>query len=135
MKTHISLATRDLPGSVSFYTTLLNAEPVKSLDDYALFITQEPGLELALQTSTTAGGQRGVHFGIAVDELASVQGAIARLKRAALAIDVEDDEVCCYARQSKVWATDPDGRRWEVYYVIEESAQREDASTACCSGG
>jgi catechol 2,3-dioxygenase-like lactoylglutathione lyase family enzyme len=133
MRTHLSLNTRDLQRSVSFYSTLLNAKPVKDLDDYALFITQDPGLELALQHVATGAAQHGTHFGIAVDALADVHGAIERLKHAALPIDIEQDEVCCYARQTKVWTTDPDGRRWEVYYVVEESAQREDASMACCA--
>jgi hypothetical protein len=27
--------------------------------------------------------------------------------------------VCCYARQDKVWAHDPDGLAWEYYTVME----------------
>ena len=27
--------------------------------------------------------------------------------------------VCCYARQDKVWAHDPDGVAWEYYTVLE----------------
>ena len=29
---------------------------------------------------------------------------------------------CCYAVQNKVWATDPDGNKWEVYVVLDNDA-------------
>jgi len=48
MKMHLSLATRDIDASVAFYATLLGAEPAKKLVDYALFVTERPSLELAL---------------------------------------------------------------------------------------
>ena len=51
MKMHLNLATRDLDASVAFYSTLLGATPAKKLADYALFITGQPGLELALDPS------------------------------------------------------------------------------------
>ena len=89
MKTHLSLATRDLDASVAFYATLLPVEPMKHLSDYARFGSADPGLELAL--------------------------------------DVEREETCCYADQAKVWASDPEGRRWETYFVHEEADQ-----SACC---
>lgn len=51
MKTHLNLATTDLEKSVAFYSTLLDAKPAKLLNDYALFITEQPGMELALSGS------------------------------------------------------------------------------------
>jgi hypothetical protein len=48
MKTHLNLATAKLTASVAFYRTLLNTAPVKVLADYALFVTEEPAMELAL---------------------------------------------------------------------------------------
>lgn len=43
------------------------------------------------------------------------------MQNAGLALDIEIEETCCYAKQSKARATDPDGRRWEVYTVLEET--------------
>lgn len=63
MKTHLNLATTDLERSVSFYSTLLNTEPVKALDDYALFITENPGLELALDLRDSVSATLDAHFG------------------------------------------------------------------------
>jgi len=130
MKTHLNFATHDLAKSVDFYTTLLGTEPFKSLDDYALFVTEDPGLELALDLNRNAKPGH-EHFGIVVDSTADVDRAASRLSDAGLTIDLEREEVCCYAKQTKVWATDPDGRRWEVYTVLEETEQRD--APDCCS--
>jgi catechol 2,3-dioxygenase-like lactoylglutathione lyase family enzyme len=133
MKTHLNLATRDLARSVAFYGTLLDAKPLKHLDDYALFVTENPGLELALDADENARPDRSMHFGVAVETEEAVAAATKRLRSAGFAADVESDEVCCYARQTKVWSADPDGRRWETYVVHEETEQRDDADRACCT--
>ena len=133
MKMHLNLATRDLDRSVAFYATLLAAEPRKKLPDYALFVTEQPGLELALDLDADAVAGRGQHFGIVVESAAAVDAQIARLTAAGYATDVERDETCCYALQTKVWATDPEGRRWETYVVHAESDARDDAATTCCA--
>ncbi len=132
MKMHLNLATRDLDRSVAFYSTLLGAEPAKKLRDYALFVTDEPGLELALDLNAHAAAGRGEHFGIVVDSADVVDAQIARLQAAGYAVDVEREETCCYANQTKVWATDPEGRRWETYFVHEESESRNDPDMNCC---
>lgn len=133
MKTHLNLATADLDKSVTFYRTLLNTEPAKHLRDYALFITEDPGLELALDLDPDVNATRGAHFGVVVDSTDAVDLAIARLQSAGLETLVERKERCCYANQTKVWATDPDGRRWEVYTVHEETEGRDDADRTCCA--
>ncbi len=132
MKMHLNLATRDLDRSVAFYSTLLGAPPAKQLADYALFVTEQPGLELALDLDSDAQAGRGQHFGIVVDSADAVDAQIARLEHAGYAIDVEREETCCYANQTKVWASDPEGRRWETYVVHEDTAARDDAETTCC---
>lgn len=134
MKTHLHLSTRDLAESVAFYRTLLGSEPVKSYDDYALFITEDPGLELALSIDRQTKRSSDAHYGIAVPVPEQVDGAIERLKAAGLPVDIETEETCCYATQTKVWASDPDGRRWETYYVIAETEERNDENMACCQG-
>ncbi|HEY7993485.1 MAG TPA: ArsI/CadI family heavy metal resistance metalloenzyme [Candidatus Eremiobacteraceae bacterium] len=133
MKTHLNLATRDLAKSVAFYRTLLDAEPAKSFDDYALFITEDPGLELALDRDTRAEGGSFAHFGVVVDSAEAVDAAIERLQAAGLPVDVEREETCCYAKQTKVWAIDPEGRRWEVYTVLEDTESRNEGNVTCCS--
>lgn len=133
MKTHLNLATTDLDKSVAYYRTLLQSAPAKHLNDYALFITENPGLELALDLDPEFKGSHGAHFGIVVDSSQAVDAAAERLRSAGLETLVEREETCCYARQTKVWSADPDGRRWEVYTVHEETEERDDEGTACCS--
>jgi hypothetical protein len=46
----------------------------------------------------------------------------ARLADAGLVSIVERAATCCYAKQDKFWAEGaPNGERWEVYAVLEDS--------------
>jgi len=132
VKTHLNLATTDLTRSVQFYTTLLDAKPAKHLSDYALFITDDPGIELALDLRERVTPTLDAHYGIFVESVSDVENAIARLESAGLAPSIEREETCCYANQTKVWAIDPEGRRWEVYTVHEETDIAKDTTTSCC---
>jgi lactoylglutathione lyase len=132
MKTHLNFATRDLEKSVAFYSALLGATPAKVLSDYALFITEQPGLELALDLRGGVETGSDVHYGVCVESAADVDTAIARLETSGLVSSIEREEVCCYANQTKVWATDPEGRRWEVYTVHEDTEDRDDSPAECC---
>ena len=132
MKMHLNLATRDLDASVAFYRRLLSAEPTKHFADYALFVCDEPGLELALDHNAETNVLEGAHYGVTVDRPEDVDEAIVRLRAAGYPIEVETTQTCCYAVQNKVWATDPDGRRWETYYVTEEVGERDNDATTCC---
>ena len=129
MKTHLNLATRDLGASVAFYATLLGAAPAKRLPDYALFIVENPGLELALDLDGAAVAAPGQHFGIVVESPDAVEAQVERLQSAGYAIDIEREETCCYANQTKVWVSDPEGRRWETYFVHDETRDRD---ATCC---
>jgi catechol 2,3-dioxygenase-like lactoylglutathione lyase family enzyme len=131
MKTHLSLPTRDVAAGVAFYQTLLASAPAKHYADYALFISDSPGLELVLELDPAAQAPASQHYGIAADTSDEVEQAIARLEAAGYPIDVERGETCCYAVQTKVWASDPDGRRWETYFVSEETEARDGGAQAC----
>ena len=87
MKMHLNLATRDLDASVAFYRTLLQAEPAKHYADYALFLTDEPGLELALDHDSQANVREGAHYGVVVEKPEDVDAAIGRLRAAGYPIE------------------------------------------------
>jgi catechol 2,3-dioxygenase-like lactoylglutathione lyase family enzyme len=131
VRTHINLATTDLDKCLSFYSTLLEAKPAKVLPDYALFIMDEPGMELALDVRESVQPTTDAHYGIYVETTAEVERAIERLTASGLATSIERAETCCYANQTKVWAVDPEGRRWEVYTVHEDTDHRIDADGNC----
>lgn len=129
----LNLATTDLEKSVVFYSTLFEAKPVKNFPDYALFVTEEPSLELALDQRETVQPATDAHYGVFVETTDEVERAIARLSKAGLSSSTEREETCCYANQTKVWATDPEGRRWEVYTVHEDTEERDSGDTTCCA--
>jgi catechol 2,3-dioxygenase-like lactoylglutathione lyase family enzyme len=132
VKIHLSLPTNDIAKSVSFYQTLLGQNPVKNFEDYALFIAEDPGLELALDLQSDPIAAESAHYGVAVETTQAVESAIARLQAAGLPAATEREESCCYALQTKVWTADPDGRRWEIYTVLEETLERATTASACC---
>ena len=133
MKMHLNFSASDLDRSVAFYRALLDAAPIKHYSDYALFITEEPGLELALTLGDVASGNESAHYGVVVDDTKAVEAAVKRLQSAGLPADVHAQSECCYAVQTKVWTNDPDGRRWEVYTVHEEVTVDVSAGeTSCC---
>jgi catechol 2,3-dioxygenase-like lactoylglutathione lyase family enzyme len=120
VKVHVALNTPRFDESVRFYRTFLGLEPVKLKPGYAKFDVAEPGLNLTLNASNridspVAGALN--HLGIQVVSTEAVKAAAERLKTAGLATFEEENTDCCYALQDKVWVTDPNGYRWEVFVV------------------
>ena len=62
------------------------------------------------------------HFGIELPTLDDVERWMERARSDGISVEVEEDTRCCYSRQTKFRASDPDGRRWEVFYVAERDA-------------
>ena len=134
-RVHIALAVNDLEKSVAFYRALLGQEPTKTRPGYAKFEVAEPPVNLALNAvgGTTGPNNPVAHFGIQVKSTAAVEVAARRLREAGLATRDEKNVTCCYAVQDKVWATDPDGNKWEVYVVLDNDGAHHDSSrSACC---
>ena len=136
-RVHFGIAVKDLRRSLEFYSTLFGRKPTKERQRYARFEVAEPALNLALNE---VGGETGpnnpvAHFGIQVKSTAAVREAAARLAAAGIPTDLEQQVTCCYAVQNKVWATDPDGNRWEVYVVLEDQGSAHPSTqSSCCSG-
>lgn len=117
-KTHVALRVTDLDRSLAFYRAMFGVEPVKHKADYAKFDVDNPGLNLTLNLSPTVADQGALsHLGIQVESTETVKAAIARFQASGLATFEEHNTDCCYALQDKVWVTDPDGTRWEIFVV------------------
>jgi catechol 2,3-dioxygenase-like lactoylglutathione lyase family enzyme len=132
---HMGLAVKNLDQSVAFYRTLFGRDPTKVRKHYAKFETAEPPVNLALnEVGATIGPNHPVaHFGIQVKTTTAVTEVADRLRAAGMKLVVEDNVTCCYAVQNKVWATDPDGNKWEVYVVLDnDAAQHHSSKDACC---
>jgi catechol 2,3-dioxygenase-like lactoylglutathione lyase family enzyme len=134
-RVQLALRVADLEGSIAFYTTLLGVEPAKIRPGYANFAVAEPPLKLVLLEGAAGTDTRMDHLGVEVGSTEEVDAASRRLTGEGLDTVVEDDTVCCYARQDKVWATGPGGERWEVYTVTEDSPTffGDSEPAACCS--
>jgi catechol 2,3-dioxygenase-like lactoylglutathione lyase family enzyme len=153
-RVQLALNVNDIDEAVSFYTTLFGTEPAKRRPGYANFAVTEPPLKLVLLENPGQGGTLN-HLGVEVDSPDKVDAEQARLAQASLGAIDERATTCCYARQDKFWVTGaPDGERWEIYTVLEDSAtfwgqddeQRSDAvqaelggtpagqATQCCGG-
>jgi hypothetical protein len=139
MKPHLALTVSDVGRAVPFYRALFDAEPAKLKAGYAKFEPRDPGIVLTLLE-----GERGEslgafnHGGIKVSSTDEVLATRLRLKQAGLATFDEMDTECCYARQDKIWVSDPDGTPWEVFTVLEDvehdhpQSERPQAAKACC---
>lgn len=131
---HISLNVSDLSKSVDFYRGFFG-EPKKLKADYAKFVSAEPEIHLALQPgleSPKAGPLS--HLGIRVDTTEQVRRWRSDLKARGVVSEEEKREDCCYAVQDKFWLSDPDGNRWEVYTVLEDTENlARETLTACCA--
>lgn len=135
-KAHVSLNVTDVPRSIDFYRKFFGVEPVKIRADYAKFDLTEPALNLTMNQRTPGqDGEHGrlSHLGVQVDGHEGVAAARQRLVDAGMLALDEEDTVCCYARQDKVWATDPDGNQWEVFFVMEADVPSDNfQGEACC---
>jgi len=120
MRLQLALNVEDIEKAVEFYSTLFDVEPAKRKPGYANFAIENPPLKLVL-FEVKGAGERLNHLGVEVFDAEEVTTATERLKSAGLADLVEDEATCCYAKQDKVWAIEPDGLRWEWYRVLEDS--------------
>src|SRR5262245_52030782 len=120
VKFHASLNVSDLDRSVRFYTALLGAVPAKHYPDYAKFEVDTPPLVLSLKPKRACAGGPLHHLGLRLVTVEQLRAGRERLKAVRARIGEQDDVKCCYARQTKLWVTDPDETLWEVYVLHED---------------
>ncbi len=120
MRLQLALNVDDIDQAVDFYSKLFDTKPAKRKPGYANFAVENPPLKLVL-FEVKGAEERLNHLGVEVFEAEQVTAATERLKAAGLADHVEDESTCCYAKQDKVWAVEPQGLRWEWYRVLEDS--------------
>ena len=120
VKFHASLNVSDLARSVEFYAALFGTAPVKSYEDYAKFELDTPPLVLSLKPKRACAGGPLNHLGLRVVTMDHLRAIQARLDAVNARVGQQDDVKCCYALQSKLWITDPDGTLWEVYVLHDD---------------
>ena len=120
VKFHASLNVSDLGRSVRFYSALLGEGPVKHYADYAKFELNVPPLVLSLKPKRACTGGPLNHLGLRLRSIEDLEAVLARLDKVGARIGRQDSVQCCYAEQTKLWITDPDGTLWEVYVFHDD---------------
>ena len=116
MRIHISLRVKNLEASMAFYEQLFGKRASKVRHDYVNFRLQDPPIHLALTERLSDTPGSGVsHFGVELEDHGVLQKWRDRLNEHSILHYQEDSAQCCYAVADKVWATDPDGYRWEIW--------------------
>ena len=123
VKVHLALNVRGLEESVKFYRAMFGVAPVKWKPGYAKFDIAEPPLNLTLTEGEVINRGALNHLGIEVQDTAQVLAAKKRFAEAGLVTVDEMNVDCCFALRDKVWITDPDGNRWEVFTVKVQDTQ------------
>jgi len=133
MRPHLSLDVRNVLASVEFYQKVFGVAPQKQTTDYAKFDLTAPALNLALVSST--GRVSAVnHLGIEVESANDIAIWKQQLLERGILEKVEESLACCFARQDKLWFTDPDGNPWEVFTVHEQlTVESPLTQTGCCA--
>jgi len=117
----LALNVDNLDESIAFYSKLFGAEPAKLRPGYANFAITEPPLKLILMENPSQGGSLN-HLGVEVADTDAVDAEQTRLSEVGLASVDERNTTCCYAKQTKFWVEGaPNGERWEIYTVLEDS--------------
>lgn len=133
MKTHISLNVSNVENSIEFYRKMLGVAPFKVKPNYAKFDVANPPLNLTMNQVNFERGGSLSHLGLQVESSAEVLEMGKRWQENGLITLEEMQTDCCYALQDKTWVQDPDGNRWEVFTVLENTEGKENAASACCS--
>lgn len=126
---HLSLNVSNLARSIQFFQQVLGVPPAKCRADYAKFEPDSPPLVLSLEPHPHSGGGALNHAGFRFPDSASLVAAQRRLEEAGMPTQREEGVECCYAKQTKFWARDPDNTLWE-FYVLEGDIDHRGAGQA-----
>jgi catechol 2,3-dioxygenase-like lactoylglutathione lyase family enzyme len=136
---HVHLHVNDLEQNIGFYSKMFGAEPTRRKGDYAKWMLEDPKLNFSISTRGAATGID--HLGLQADDPAELDAMRAQAKVADLAMAVEGQTTCCYAKSDKHWITDPQGIAWEHFHTLAQSVTfgapasktAVEAAGSCCS--
>lgn len=138
-RVQLALNVDNIDEAVAFYSKLFGTGPAKRRDGYANFAVANPPLKLVLLENPGQGGSLN-HLGVEVESTDVVDAEQTRLAEVGLASVDERGTTCCYAKQDKFWVDGaPNGERWEIYTVLEDSTtffgQSADDPDCCATTG
>ncbi len=135
---HVSLYVSDIQRSVQFYSDFFGATPTKVKPKYAKFTLDNPSLIISFVENAERVQQNFGHLGFQVESIEDLNIKLWQAKKKNLVSKEEIGTHCCFAKQDKFWANDPDGVQWEVYYFHEDAEFNDphyetDEASACCT--
>jgi catechol 2,3-dioxygenase-like lactoylglutathione lyase family enzyme len=138
----LALNVDDLEKAIGYYSAMFGVPLNKREPGYANFVVPDHNLKLVLFEAP--GAERLNHVGFEVFSDDAVDRTAEHLKSVELLDEQQSEETCCYARQNKAVAYDPQGLMWEWYRVLEDSptffaepaaseASADGEANACCT--
>lgn len=127
----LALNVDDLDRAIEYYGAMFGVPLNKREPGYANFVVPDHNLKLVLFEAPGAARLNHVGFELFSDE--AVHSTAEHLKSVELLAESQEEEVCCYARQNKAVAYDPQGLMWEWYRVLEDSPTFYEETAACCA--
>ncbi len=127
-RVQLALNVTDVDRAVEFYSKVFGVGPAKRRPGYANFAISEPPLKLVLIEGAEGGTLN--HLGVEVRTTAMVNEATKAFVDVGLTTFEEQGVECCYAKQDKVFVTDPDGAEWEWYTVLDDADSL--TKSGCC---
>ncbi len=136
-KMHVSLYVSDISKTVDFYDAFFNKKADKVKTGYAKYILNAPALVISFVENPERVQSNFGHLGIQVDTEEKVHHYLNVAQSKGLDTKEEMGTNCCYAKQDKFWAADPDGHQWEIYYFHEDVEFNDphyalEEQSACC---
>ncbi len=133
-RVQLALNVTDVDAAVAFYEKVFGTPVTKQRPGYANFAITEPPLKLVLIQNDQGGTMN--HIGVEVETVSEVNKATEGFVGAGLTTYEEQGVECCYAKQDKVFVTDPNGLDWEFYTVLADSPVADKAAVdadSCCA--
>lgn len=119
MRLQLALNVPDLEAAIDYYQRLFGVTVAKRKPGYANFEVEQPALKLVLFEAADATDRLN-HLGVETFNDTDVLTAAAGQKERGLAVELQQDEDCCFARQNKAVSYAPDGTMWEWYRKLED---------------
>lgn len=140
---HVHVAVGNLDESIRFYSAMFGTQPSVTKPDYAKWMLEDPRINFAISTRSSARGIN--HLGFQADTDDELESIHANIRQADSSIVEEKGVSCCYARSDKYWVTDPTGIAWEsfrslgsvpLYNGVDEMSETSCGTdaTRCCGG-
>lgn len=133
---HMHVVVDNLAISTRFYSALFGAEPTTVKEDFIKWTMDDPGINFVI---TSRGRVPGLdHVGIQTDTDEELQTLQARLAKAGITGQTQQDVACCYERSNKHWTLDPQGVAWEAFHSLHPIATFHDETSeptgcGCCA--